>query len=294
MSDKATRKKRDDHVANEAEEVEDAREKEEERGGAKELSLAVNRIREAVRMRKEPRPEDVELAQRYLGNAAVAALLSGRDLEEPKRKEDPEVSGAQGRFKLILYVRERFAQGPFDPGQVFLGLEGDEHRRIYGFHPTQHGASALRPDGVPGEVRVDPAQIVDAQKKAELDLTREQVRAFQLMAESFRHRPPMFDFWKWNSMHFVTEILTMAKLEPPPHVFDGLASSDAMMKVIQPKIEEELPEGEGDGDGDGEEEEETSGASGATPPDKPEDKPEPKTDEKKGFFRNLFGGGKGK
>ncbi len=258
MSEKASEKaRREEDVRRQDDpEVEAARKAEEERGGFKELHEAVQRIREAVAARKPPRPEDVELAQRYLGNARVAALLQGLDPEQdPSKKEDDETGDTPGKYRLAVYVRRAEVRGPFDPGQCVIGLEGKGEELLYGFHPGQAlGPAQYREGGVNGQILTDRTQLEGAHKTTEVEVTREQLEAIRAQAESLRAKPPSFDFNRWNSINFAAEILGLAGVEIPDGTFAGMATPQSRKgEAKEPAPVETAFDDDADGDdGEGE------------------------------------------
>jgi hypothetical protein len=302
MSEKAQRRE-EEEVKQRDPEAEEAREAEEERGGHKDLHDAVQRIREAVARREPPHPEDIQLAQRYLGNARVAALLQGLDPEQDaKRKEDDENSETPGRFRLAIYVRKAEVRGAFDPGQCMIGLQGPTGEQLYGFHPGQaFGPAHFRGEGVNGQVLTDPSQLDGAHKTQELEITREQLEVIRAHAESLRAKPPSFDFDRWNSMSFVADLLGQAGVELPTGTFTGMATPQSLKgdgrETAEPEVDSEDDAdggdgGDGDDDIDGPDEVgDGRGAGGKPPP--PGDKPTEGGDDKKkpGFFGRIFGAG---
>lgn len=258
--------RRRDEAAREMPEVNHAEKDEEARGGHEELAAAITRIREAVRKHDEPQRADIELAQRYLGNAAVAALLSGRDIDEPEKKaEEDEVKEAKCR--VTLFVREKYAHGSHDPGAAFVLLEGiDKKAPLYGFHPQRKGPESLRAGGAKGEIKREPDQLVDTVRAATIEVDREQLESIRAQAEAFRDAPPKFDFWKWNSVDFVTELLTHAGVDMPDDAFEKIADPEEMRRLGLVTVTTEVVMEEDDSGGDGGEE---------PPPDDGEDEEDP-------------------
>src|SRR5262245_17486577 len=91
------------------------------------VEAALARIRKAVAEKKPPNVRDIPLARQALGNARVSEMLQGEHL--------PAAPGiaAEGEYKLVVYARHRFANGPLDTGHIFIGLEGPGADHTYGF-----------------------------------------------------------------------------------------------------------------------------------------------------------------
>ena len=184
------------------------------------VEAALTRIRKAVSEKKAPNDADIQLAQQALGNARVSEMLQGEHLPAA-----PGVS-AEGEYKLVVYARHRFAQGPLDTGHIFIGLEGPGADHTYGFHPAHGGIGSLKPGGVKGTVKVDKDQIGKGVRMLEVSVTKAQWEKAQALAKKIAASPPKYDFYAYNCAHFVQDVAGAAGASVPVGDFAGIADPE--------------------------------------------------------------------
>lgn len=184
------------------------------------VEAALSRIRKAIADGKEPSDADVRLAQKALGNARVAEMFEGQHLPAA-----PGVSD-DGDYKIVIYARHRFANGPTDIGHIFVGLEGPGKDHTYGFHPSHGGIGALKPGGVKGIVKVDKDQVGKGVRMLEVGVTKKQWEKAQAVAKKVAGAPPQYDFYKYNCADFVEDVAGAAGVKIPMGDFAGIADPE--------------------------------------------------------------------
>ncbi len=184
------------------------------------VDAALARIRKAVAEKKDPSDADIRLAQKALGNARVAEMLQGEHLPAA-----PGVA-AEGDYKLVIYARHRFANGPFDTGHIFIGLEGPGLDHTYGFHPAHGGPGALKPGGVKSVVKVDKDQVTKGVRMLEIPVTKAQWEKAEALAKKIAGAPPKYDFYVYNCAHFIQDVANAAGASVPMGSFAGIADPE--------------------------------------------------------------------
>ncbi len=201
------------------------------------------RLKAAVAQGRAPDEADVARAHQLFGNATVTALLAG------KADQLPQAPGidAKGDYKVVLYARARFAQGPGDLGHAFIGLEGPGQDHVYGFHPKNGaGVGAMVPGGVAGKVEVDKDQVGAGVRMEEIAITKAQFEAAQARALKLKGGPPKYDFWGWNCVNFVADVAAAAGVVVSAGNFAGIADPE----VMSDQIGDKMKAGGGAGGGD--------------------------------------------